>query len=51
MCAGTKSWSTRRLGCVGVPLPGVTVRIIDPETMQELPKDTDGEVRSAYNRY
>jgi acyl-CoA synthetase (AMP-forming)/AMP-acid ligase II len=33
------------MGCVGVPLPQVKVRIIDPETLQELPHDTDGEVR------
>jgi acyl-CoA synthetase (AMP-forming)/AMP-acid ligase II len=44
---GTKSWATRRLGCVGVPLPGVTVRIIDPETMEERPSDTDGEVNAS----
>ena len=41
---GTISWSNRRLGCVGVPIPGVKVRIIDPETLQEKPTDTDGEV-------
>jgi acyl-CoA synthetase (AMP-forming)/AMP-acid ligase II len=38
------NWQNRRLGCVGVPLPGVTVRIINPDTMEELPMDTDGEV-------
>jgi hypothetical protein len=40
-------WQCRRLGCVGVPLPEVTVRIIDPETLEELPKDTDGEVSTS----
>lgn len=38
------NWETRRLGCVGVPLPGVSVRIINPETLAELPDDTEGEV-------
>jgi long-subunit acyl-CoA synthetase (AMP-forming) len=47
---GTVDWSARRLGCVGVPIPGVTVRIVDPETLQQLPSDTDGEV-SRYNLY
>ena len=41
---GTVSWENRRLGCVGVPIPGVKVRIMDPETLQEMPSDTDGEV-------
>jgi len=42
--AGTVSWENRRLGCVGVPIPGVKVRIMDPETLQEMPSDTDGEI-------
>jgi acyl-CoA synthetase (AMP-forming)/AMP-acid ligase II len=29
---------------VGVPLPGVTVRIINPDTLEEMPHGTDGEV-------
>ena len=42
---GTMNWDTRRLGCVGVPLPGVSVRIINPETLAELADDTEGEVK------
>ena len=42
--SGPRNWDQRRLGCVGVPIPGVRVRIIDPETLQEMPGDTDGEV-------
>lgn len=37
-------WKTRRIGTVGVPLPGVTMYIRDPETGAELPADTDGEI-------
>ena len=42
--AGTNSWEYRRLGCAGAPLPGVTVRIVDPDTLEELPVGVDGEV-------
>lgn len=42
-CSGV-DWDLRRLGTVGVPIRDVTVRIIDPATMEELPSDTDGEV-------
>jgi long-chain acyl-CoA synthetase len=42
-CSG-QTWDLRRLGTVGVPVIGVTVRIVDPETLEELPADTDGEV-------
>ena len=44
---GAPNWHTRRLGCVGVPLPGNTVYIRDPVTGEELPSDTDGEVCTA----
>jgi long-chain acyl-CoA synthetase len=37
-------WATRRLGCAGVPLQGCTVKILDPETKEEMPSDTDGEI-------
>lgn len=43
--AGTMNWENRRLGTVGVALPAVTIRIIDPDTLEEKPHDTDGEVR------
>jgi long-chain acyl-CoA synthetase len=43
--SGTVGWSKRRLGCVGVMLDGVTVKIVDPETLQELPsQEEDGEI-------
>ena len=38
------TWTDRRLGCVGVPIPSLDVRIIDPETLQEVPSGSDGEV-------
>lgn len=44
--AGSVDFSNRRLGCVGVPLPGQDVRIIDPNTNEVLGNDTDGEVRA-----
>jgi long-chain acyl-CoA synthetase len=44
--AGSLDFSNRRLGCVGVPLQGVDVKIIDPATGEVLPADTDGEVSS-----
>jgi hypothetical protein len=44
-CTGTVEWENRRLGTVGPALPGVKIRIIDPATMEELPSDTDGEVK------
>jgi acyl-CoA synthetase (AMP-forming)/AMP-acid ligase II len=34
--AATIDFRHRRLGCVGVPLPGVTVKIVDPDTFKEL---------------
>ena len=34
----------RLLGTVGCPLEGVTVRIVDPDTLLEVPPDQDGEV-------
>ena len=33
---GAPNWHTRRLGCVGVPLPGNTMYIRDPATGEEL---------------
>jgi len=37
-------WQYRRLGTCGVVVPGTTVTIFDPVTMQELPADTEGEI-------
>ena len=31
-------------GAIGRPLPGVEVKIVDPETFEELPPDTPGEL-------
>ncbi len=39
------TWTDRRLGCVGVPIPSLDVRIINPETLEEMPSGSDGEVR------
>ena len=30
--------------CIGVPIPGVIAKIVDPETGEELPYDTEGEL-------
>jgi acyl-CoA synthetase (AMP-forming)/AMP-acid ligase II len=40
----TTKWSNRRLGCVGVPIPGADIRILDPTTLEELPNGSEGEV-------
>jgi malonyl-CoA/methylmalonyl-CoA synthetase len=34
----------RRPGTVGVPLPGVSIRIVDPETREDVPAGGDGEL-------
>ncbi|WP_086929610.1 acyl-[ACP]--phospholipid O-acyltransferase [Agarilytica rhodophyticola] len=33
-----------KIGTVGMPLPGTSFKIVDPETWQELPTDTDGMI-------
>jgi len=39
-----------KVGTVGRPLPGIECKIVDPETGEELPPDTDGEfVARGYN--
>eukprot|EP01040_Poterioochromonas_malhamensis_P003295 gene3295-3513_t len=42
--AGSVDWEYRRLGCVGVPIHGIDVKIVDPTTLQPVPNDTDGEI-------
>jgi long-chain acyl-CoA synthetase len=42
--AGSIDWENRRLGCVGVPVHGIDLKIVDPVTLQPLPSDTDGEI-------
>jgi long-chain acyl-CoA synthetase len=41
---GKSLWSTKRLGCLGVPLPNISVRIIDPETLKERSPGEIGEI-------
>eukprot|EP01041_Mallomonas_annulata_P008863 gene8863-18361_t len=38
------NWNDRRLGCVGVVLPSLTVKLVDPATDEDLPLDATGEV-------
>ena len=35
----------RRMGSVGLPLPGVEARVVDPETVKELPNGEIGEIQ------
>jgi long-chain acyl-CoA synthetase len=44
ICFSGPSWKDRRLGCVGVVVPGCEVRIVDPVTRVTLPHDQDGEI-------
>lgn len=37
-------WKDRRLGSVGVAIPGMEVMILDPATQEEAPLGTDGEI-------
>ena len=41
---GSNTWASRRLGCVGVPLDNLTVKILNPVTLEEVEEGTDGEV-------
>ena len=43
ICASSTSWVTRKTGTVGVPLPGLVVKIVNPETLEDLPSG-DGEI-------
>eukprot|EP00602_Paraphysomonas_sp_CaronLab_P006947 CAMPEP_0185024962 /NCGR_PEP_ID=MMETSP1103-20130426/8109_1 /TAXON_ID=36769 /ORGANISM="Paraphysomonas bandaiensis, Strain Caron Lab Isolate" /LENGTH=588 /DNA_ID=CAMNT_0027558063 /DNA_START=257 /DNA_END=2023 /DNA_ORIENTATION=+ len=45
--ASAESWDKRRLGCVGVPLYNVTVKILDPATGEEVGPGEEGEVCAA----
>ncbi len=42
--ASSIDWSNRRMGCVGVPLLGQELRIVDPDTLEERENGTDGEI-------
>lgn len=40
----TSTPSVHRLGTVGIPLPGTTIKIVEPDTTKELRYNTDGEI-------
>jgi fatty-acyl-CoA synthase len=40
----TPDWSTRKLGCVGVIISGLDCRIVDPQTLEDVPSGQEGEV-------
>ena len=40
----TPGWEHRKLGCVGVAIGGIDVRILDPNDFHEIPNGQDGEV-------
>lgn len=40
----TSSPMVSRLGTVGIPLPATIIKIVNPDTQDELPYDTEGEV-------
>lgn len=42
--SSTPGWEKRRLGCVGVPMPGLDVSIVDPVTLEPVPHGAVGEV-------
>jgi long-chain acyl-CoA synthetase len=42
--SGNNTWAMRRLGCVGVPVDNVIVKILDPETLEEKKGEEDGEI-------
>lgn len=42
--SSTPDWENRRLGCVGVVIPGLEVRILDPATLEPVPPGVDGEI-------
>lgn len=41
---GSLSWENRRLGCIGVPLPNIDVKILDPATLTFIPSAEEGEI-------
>lgn len=40
----TPLWGVRKQGSAGLPLPGVTTVVVDPDTGEELPADETGEL-------
>ena len=47
LTAGVPGWEGRRLGYTGVALEGVTLKIVDPVTLEEVPLGEEGEVCGA----
>jgi len=45
-----KKWGKQKLGSVGRPLPGMKLRVIDPETEEELPPGQAGIVEVVSSR-
>lgn len=43
-CSPPGTWKYRRLGCVGAALPGVTIMIVDPITLEEKSGEDEGEI-------
>ena len=48
VCMNGLNQADRLLGTVGRPLKGVTIRVVDPETLLEVPPGHDGEVGNEY---
>jgi long-chain acyl-CoA synthetase len=46
--SSAQGWETRRLGCVGTPVPGAEILILAPVTLEEMPAGADGEVCSLW---
>jgi len=44
VASSSDEWRRRRLGCVGVPLYNVTVKIFNPATKEEVPLGEEGEI-------
>ena len=44
MTTSTPGWNDRKLGCVGVAIGGLDLRILDPTDFHEMPDGQDGEV-------
>ena len=43
--------ANRRLGCVGTVLPGLTLAIVNPDTYEDVPVGSEGEVNGLCPSY